>query len=95
VLGKCLRDQPNPEHAFVAFEQLRRPRVERIIKAALRVNNSKAATGVARVIRDLTLPLILKLTANSGSAKEVFGYRVDWGSSASTVGDEGRQLVNV
>ncbi len=48
LLGKCLRDLPGPDRAFAAFEQLRRPRVERIIKQAARVNSNKAATGAAR-----------------------------------------------
>ena len=43
VLAKCLRDLPDPDQAFAAFESLRRSRVERIIKAAARINNSKAA----------------------------------------------------
>ena len=43
VLAKCLRDLPDSEQAFAAFDSLRRTRVERIIKAAARINNSKAA----------------------------------------------------
>jgi 2-polyprenyl-6-methoxyphenol hydroxylase-like FAD-dependent oxidoreductase len=58
VLAKCLRDLPSPQQAFDAFEATRRPRVERIIKAAARINNSKAAGPVGRVVRDaMALPL--------------------------------------
>jgi 2-polyprenyl-6-methoxyphenol hydroxylase-like FAD-dependent oxidoreductase len=81
-LGKCLRDLPTSERAFAAFEQARRPRVERIIKQAARINNSKAATGGARVLRDIMLPLILKLIANSKQAKQLYGYHIDWGTPA-------------
>jgi 2-polyprenyl-6-methoxyphenol hydroxylase-like FAD-dependent oxidoreductase len=42
VLAKCLRDLPSPPAAFAPFEAARRPRVERIIKWAARINNSKA-----------------------------------------------------
>ncbi len=52
MLAKCLRDLPNPQAAFARFEEMRRPRVERIIKWAARINNSKAAGPVGRVIRD-------------------------------------------
>ena len=41
VLAKSLRDMPGPLAAFASFEQERRPRVERIIRAAARINNSK------------------------------------------------------
>jgi FAD-dependent urate hydroxylase len=78
VLATCLRDLPTPEAAFRTFESLRRPRVERIIKAAARINNNKAPGPVARVLRDAMLPVILKMTANSKSATEVFDYRLDW-----------------
>ena len=81
-LGKCLRDLPDADRAFAAFEQARRPRVERIIKQAARVNSSKAATGAGRVFRDLMAPLFLKLVANSKHARQTYGYHIDWGTPA-------------
>jgi FAD-dependent urate hydroxylase len=78
VLAKSLRDLPNPREALAHFEAARRPRVERIIKAAARVNSSKAAGPVARVLRDAMLPVVLKLTADSKAQKEVYDYHVDW-----------------
>jgi 2-polyprenyl-6-methoxyphenol hydroxylase-like FAD-dependent oxidoreductase len=80
MLAKCLRDLPDTGEAFTRFEAQRRPRVERIIKAAARVNSSKAAGPVARVFRDAMLPLILKMTANSKQARFVYDYHVDWDS---------------
>jgi FAD-dependent urate hydroxylase len=80
-LGKCLRDQPDPEQAFAAVEQARRPRVERIIKEAARINNNKAATGVARVLRDLMLPLVLRLVANPKQQRLLYDYHIEWGSN--------------
>src|SRR5262249_34395321 len=65
VLAQCLRDQPSAQAAFAAFEAARRPRVERIIKWAARINNSKAAGPTARIFRDAMLPVILAMTANS------------------------------
>jgi 2-polyprenyl-6-methoxyphenol hydroxylase-like FAD-dependent oxidoreductase len=77
-LARCLRDVPDPREAFVALERVRRPRVERIIRLAARVNNRRAATGLSRVIRDLILPRFLKAAAKSNSLKETYEYHIDW-----------------
>lgn len=82
VLATCLRDLPSPEAAFARFEDARRPRVERIVKWAARINNSKAAGPVARMLRDATLPTILKLTANSRAFKQTYDYHLDWDAPA-------------
>jgi FAD-dependent urate hydroxylase len=42
----------------------------------------KAAAGAARVLRDLMLPIFLKLVANSRRARQVYGYHIDWEASA-------------
>ncbi|CAN5839284.1 FAD-dependent monooxygenase [soil metagenome] len=78
VLAKCLRDLPSPQAAFVRFEAARRPRVERIIKVAARINNGKAAGPVARAFRDALLPTILKKTADSTAHKQTYDYHIDW-----------------
>jgi FAD-dependent urate hydroxylase len=82
LLATSLRDiQPAPA-AFAHFEKVRRPRVEKIIKAAARINNNKAPTPAGRVLRDLMLPLILKATANAKSAHEVHQHHIDWDQPA-------------
>ncbi len=81
-LGKCLRDFPSAEQAFAAVEQARRPRVERVIKEAARVNSSKAATGAARFFRDLMMPLFLGLVANSKRTMQLHGYHIEWDTPA-------------
>lgn len=83
VLAQCLRDIPSHEQAFTRFETLRRPRAEKIIKAAARVNNSKAAGPVARSVRDAVLPLILKAAANSKQAMRPFDHHIDWNTPVS------------
>ena len=77
-LGKSLRDHPDLASALAAVESIRRQRVEPIVKAAARVNNNKAATGVARVLRDLMLPVGLKLMTSSRQARRLYGYKIDW-----------------
>jgi FAD-dependent urate hydroxylase len=85
VLARCLRDLPSPHAAFAQFEAERRPRVERIIKWAARINNSKAAGPVASALRDAMLPMILKMTADSKANKETFGYHIDWDTPTRVV----------
>src|SRR5215472_18676756 len=46
VLARCLRDLPY-DQAFAAYETLRRPRVERVIKETTRKNSGKTAGPVA------------------------------------------------
>jgi 2-polyprenyl-6-methoxyphenol hydroxylase-like FAD-dependent oxidoreductase len=81
-LARCLRDATDAEQAFAAFEQARRNRVERIIKEAARINSNKAASGAARVVRDLMLPLILKFVANNKQQQQVYRHHIEWESAA-------------
>jgi FAD-dependent urate hydroxylase len=78
VLSRCLRDLPDTPRAFAAYERLRRARVERIVAHGARTSNSKAAGPVARVLRDLMLPVILKRLANGRSLGWVHDYHIDW-----------------
>jgi 2-polyprenyl-6-methoxyphenol hydroxylase-like FAD-dependent oxidoreductase len=84
VLAKCLRDHPSPQAAFTRFEAARRPRVERIIKWAARINNSKAAGPVTRVFRDAMLPMILRMTADSKALRQAYDYHIDWDAPTAT-----------
>jgi FAD-dependent urate hydroxylase len=83
VLAKCLRDLPSPEAAFARYEAARRPRVERIIKWAARINNSKAAGPVAATIRDALLPVILRLTADAKAQRRIYEHHIDWDAPAA------------
>jgi FAD-dependent urate hydroxylase len=83
VLARCLRDQPSPQAAFAQFEAARRPRAERIIKWAARINNSKAAGPVGRRFRDAMLPLILTMTADSKALRQTYDYHIDWDIAAA------------
>ena len=75
VLAKCLRDLPDATTAFAAFERLRRPRVERIVAWAARMNRSKMPGPVGRAVRDLVLPTVLR---RAGHSQEwMFNYRID------------------
>jgi 2-polyprenyl-6-methoxyphenol hydroxylase-like FAD-dependent oxidoreductase len=77
VLARCLRDLPDMASAFAAFEQLRRPRVERVVAWAARMNRNKMPGPIARAFRDAVLPVILKRLARQ-SQSWLFDYRIEW-----------------
>ena len=83
VLGSCLRDLPDAGAAFARFEQIRRPRVEKIIRWAARMNSSKAAGPVGRAVRDAVLPVALRLGERSGAHEQTYGHRVEWEAAAA------------
>jgi FAD-dependent urate hydroxylase len=77
-LVRCLRDLPTVAEAFAWYENIRRPRVLRIIADTERANRHRPAGGFGRVLRDLLLPVAVKLLANPGKAAWQFDYRIDW-----------------
>lgn len=81
VLGKCLRDVADTALAFAAFENLRRARVEALVRQARRNGSRKVPHPVTGWLRDLTLPLFLKLAARAaakGGGRDVNAYQVVW-----------------
>jgi FAD-dependent urate hydroxylase len=82
VLAKRLRDIPDLERAFTAFEAHRRPRVEKLVREARRQGGRKAAAHpLSRRVRDLVLPFFLELGMRS--LRDVYRYRVDWRDRAA------------
>ncbi|MFI5761661.1 FAD-dependent monooxygenase [Streptomyces sp. NPDC051563] len=82
-LAKALRDRPTIESAFAAYEALRRPRVERIVKQAARINNNKAAGPAGRIIRDLLMPLVLPRLANGEQSRQTYAHHIDWDTTTA------------
>lgn len=80
VLAKCLRDLPDVPAAFTTYERLRRRRVERVVAHGARTSSSKVAGPVARVLRDLLAPLVLKRVASKGvgSLAWMHAHHIDW-----------------
>jgi 2-polyprenyl-6-methoxyphenol hydroxylase-like FAD-dependent oxidoreductase len=81
-LTRCLRDLP-VDQAFAAYEDLRRGRVERIIAAGARSNSDKAAGPVARIFRDLLMPVAMKMLAKPEKMAWQNDYRIDWNAPVS------------
>ncbi|NIH85116.1 FAD-dependent oxidoreductase [Amycolatopsis granulosa] len=80
-LARCLRDLPHGT-AFAAYERARRSRVERIIALAARTNSDKAAGPVARVLRDLLMPVAMRFAKPEKFAWQ-FEHHIEWDSPAT------------
>ncbi|MFD8595467.1 FAD-dependent oxidoreductase [Kitasatospora sp. NPDC059646] len=80
-LARCLRDLPLPR-ALARYEELRRPRVEQIIKQTERTNSTKAAGPVGRVLRDALMPLGMRLV-NQEKLSRPLRHRIDWAAPAA------------
>lgn len=79
VLAKCLRDVTPVESALARYEALRRPRAERIVADGRRRGTYKALRSRAAVrLRDLVMPLALRVFANGLRLAWIHDYRVRW-----------------
>ncbi|MEU5155951.1 FAD-dependent monooxygenase [Glycomyces sp. NPDC021274] len=76
-LARCLRDLPVPQ-AFAAYERARRGRVERVIAAAARTNQSKAAGPVAARFRDALMPFFMARFTTPEKTAWQYGHTIDW-----------------
>jgi 2-polyprenyl-6-methoxyphenol hydroxylase-like FAD-dependent oxidoreductase len=84
VLGKCLRDLPVPA-AFAAFERARRGRVERIVKQGKRNGTGKAPGPVGAMVRDLMMPVLMRMMTRRDLTGWMFDYRIDWDTPAGAL----------
>ncbi|MFO7290430.1 MAG: FAD-dependent monooxygenase [Bacillota bacterium] len=79
VLARCLRDLPDPAEALAAFERLRRPRAEKVVRYSRSIGNNKAVSNrILLWLRDATMPFFLKLFASPNAHDWLYSYRVDW-----------------
>ncbi|MFC3495520.1 FAD-dependent oxidoreductase [Glycomyces rhizosphaerae] len=76
-LARCLRDLPVAQ-AFTAYESGRRARVERIIAAAARTNQSKAAGPIAARIRDAVMPFVMERFMTPEKSAWQYAHTIDW-----------------
>ena len=77
-LARCLRDAPDLESAFHAYQRLREDRVRRVLRASRRTNSDKAAGPFARKIRDAVLPLVLRRMASPERQLWLLGHHIDF-----------------
>jgi FAD-dependent urate hydroxylase len=78
VLVRCLRDHDEPSVAFQAYQQLRRERIQKVLKFARQINNSKAAGPLGRKFRDALLPMILRLAPKAMENGWLHNYHIDF-----------------
>ncbi len=77
MLAKCMRDIPDVEYAFSAYQKLRQGRAKKIKKMSRRNVDMFSTRNLARRwIRNLILAVFPKLTKNQQD--DVHGYQIDW-----------------
>jgi 2-polyprenyl-6-methoxyphenol hydroxylase-like FAD-dependent oxidoreductase len=82
-LARCVRDLPDAESAFEAYEALRRSRVEGIAKRGAKINHSKAPGRMARMFMPIALPLMFKLMDLEKTMGAEQRYTIDWSARVS------------
>jgi 2-polyprenyl-6-methoxyphenol hydroxylase-like FAD-dependent oxidoreductase len=83
TLARCLRDRPSVTDACASFEQLRRPRVEKVVARGKRTGDSKRPGPVGRWVRDqVVMPLLAAHLARTGPERDAWltGHHIDWDS---------------
>jgi 2-polyprenyl-6-methoxyphenol hydroxylase-like FAD-dependent oxidoreductase len=74
ALAWAVRRNDATAAAFADFEAERRQRVERIVKWASRMNNTKAAGPIGRSLRDALMPIAMRLMAGSKTMRLPFDH---------------------
>ncbi|GAA2578021.1 FAD-dependent monooxygenase [Dactylosporangium fulvum] len=83
VLAKCLRDRATVTDALAAFDRLRRPRTDRMLKATGVNSDAKIAGPLAARVRDVLMPVLFRRFAARGSAW-MYDYDVEWQTPVTT-----------
>ena len=77
VLAKCMRDIPETQKAFAKYQQLRKPRVEKMVLLARK--QGKFSTMQNPMMKWLRAKFLSYMTKRGSSQfDEIYGYRVDW-----------------
>jgi FAD-dependent urate hydroxylase len=87
VLAQCLRDSGDVATALVAYERLRRGRVEAIAAWGAKMGGTKTAGPAMRVVRDLVLPHILAKGATPEAMDKqawMFSHHIQWDRTGET-----------
>jgi 2-polyprenyl-6-methoxyphenol hydroxylase-like FAD-dependent oxidoreductase len=82
VLASCLRKTRVVEDAFRTYETLRRRRVERVVQYGARISRTKTAGPVGRWVRDLCMPVALKLFASPNAHAWLYRHHISWADLA-------------
>jgi 2-polyprenyl-6-methoxyphenol hydroxylase-like FAD-dependent oxidoreductase len=84
MLAHCLREARAPQPALARYEQARRSRAERIVAEGRRRGTSKALENDAAVfLRDLIMPLALRVFASPKAMAWITDYTIPWETPAT------------
>lgn len=78
VLAQCLRDCDDVGAALVAYEAVRRARVEKIVAAGARSSSSKTPSALVRPMRDAALRMVFRFAVTDRSTAWMYDHRIDW-----------------
>jgi 2-polyprenyl-6-methoxyphenol hydroxylase-like FAD-dependent oxidoreductase len=85
-IARCLRDIDHLPAAFAAYEQLRRPRVEKVTAYAAKTNRNKTAGPIAKALMSLLMPLAMKTFMRpEKTIGWMHGYKIDWDAPVRAV----------
>lgn len=82
VLAQCLRDTPDIDAAFAAYESLRRKRVEKIVRAGARSSSTKSPGALQQVM----LRAIFRYAVTPKSTAWMYDHRLRWDETVTTGG---------
>ncbi len=77
LLAVALREHADPPTAFAGFEGVRRPRVEKVVRAGARSSSAKIPGPAGRAVRDLVLRLVFRYAITDRSTAWTTDHRVD------------------
>jgi 2-polyprenyl-6-methoxyphenol hydroxylase-like FAD-dependent oxidoreductase len=78
VLAQALRDCPDVTTAFVAYESVRRARVERIVKVGARSSSAKTPGRLTRPFQEALMRLVFRYAVTDRSMAWMYDHRIDW-----------------
>ena len=84
VLADAIAAAPDLAAGLAAYEQRRRDRVERIVKAGARSSSSKIPGPIGRVFQEAVLRLVFRMFVTDRSVAWMTDYRVSREAAAST-----------
>lgn len=85
-LAWAIRRNGSLTSALSAFEASRRQRVEPIVRAASRMNSSKAPGPIGRAIRDAIMPTAMRIMADSKTMRKPFQHHIEPLGAAAPLG---------
>ncbi|RDI62946.1 FAD-dependent oxidoreductase [Nocardia pseudobrasiliensis] len=77
-LARCLRDFDDPATAFAVYEQIRRPRVEKIAARGARTNHAKAPGPLMRRIMPVMMPIVFRSAKVAETLRREIAYSIEW-----------------